>query len=175
MSLRKKTPKTAAPPNKRLAGRISGIFGLHGELKVDATTAGRAVFVPGARLDFVGSGRTSELTVGAIREHQGRALVLFEGVSDAKAARDFVGGELFAPRDAFILESGEYLDEDLVGCRLVDEHGNDLGAVSAVEHYPAQDVLVFGAHRLPLVHAFVHEIDLAARRISVRLPAGLLD
>lgn len=172
----KTKPKPAQiRPSERLAGRISGVFGLRGELKIDPTGAGRAVFTPGARLRFARDERTSELTIGALREHQGRLLVLFEGVTGVTAAGEFVGGELFAPRDAFVLESGEYLDEDLVGCRLVDERGSDLGAVTAVEHYPAQDVLVVGAHRVPFVRAFVHEIDVAARRISVSLPAGLFD
>ncbi|HEX3469012.1 MAG TPA: hypothetical protein VHT05_13120, partial [Candidatus Elarobacter sp.] len=54
---------------------------------------------------------------------------------------------------------------------------NVLGEVVAVEHYPAQDVLLVGPQRamVPLVRAFVRAIDIGARRISVDLPAGLLD
>jgi 16S rRNA processing protein RimM len=169
-------PTPATPPSKlRRAGRITGVFGLRGEVKIDPTAAGRTVFQLGAQLQCSDGERERRLTIGALRQHQGRPLVQFDGVADAASAGKLVGCELFAPREAFVLESGEYLDEDLIGCRLLDEQDRDLGLVSAVEHYPAQDILVVGKHRVPLVRAFVRGIDLAARQISVSLPAGLLD
>ncbi len=52
-------------------------------------------------------------------------------------------------------------------------------ACGRVAHYPAQDVLLVdvGARgaMVPLVSAFVRAIDVAAKRIVVDLPDGLLD
>jgi len=172
---KKRKRKATPPPSDRRAGRISGVFGLQGEVKIDPTSAGRSVFVPGGVLRVTNGETSREVSVRAVREHQGRPLVLFEGFSDADASRELIGAELYAPRDAFVLDAGEYLDEDLVGCRLVDEAGTDLGSVSAVEHYPAQDLLVVGKSRVPMVRAFIREIDLAGRRITVCLPPGLID
>ncbi len=80
-------------------------------------------------------------------------------------------------RAAVELGADEFFDEDLVGCELVDEDGRELGAVVAVEHYPAQDLLRVGPRRaiVPLVRAFVRAVDVRARRIAVTLPPGLLD
>ncbi len=88
-----------------------------------------------------------------------------------------VGATLFVDRGAVALGEGEYFDDDLVGCALVDVAGAVLGDVVAIEHYPAQDVLLIGPSRamVPLVRAFVRGIDVDARRITVDLPAGLLD
>jgi len=171
---KKKSQTANNPPNDRRAGRISGLFGVKGELKLEATSAGRSVFKPGRQLRFANRGDSQDLTIATVREHQGRQLVRFDGVSDATTAAELVGGDLYAPRDAFVLDANEYLDEDLIGCRLLED-GRDLGAVSAIEHYPQQDMLVVGKTRVPLVGAFIEKIDLSARQIKVKLPAGLID
>ena len=117
----------------------------------------------------------------ALRRHQGRPLVAFEGVGDADAAQLLVGASLAIDRDDVELDAGEYFDDDLVGCAMVDGAGAVLAEVVAVEHYPAQDVLVVttaGDGRraiVPLVRAFVKAVDVRARRIVVELPPGLLD
>ena len=71
----------------------------------------------------------------------------------------------------------EYFDEDLVGCRLLDEAGVERGVVVDVLHYPNQDLLVIGPARamLPLVAAFIAGVDVARKEIRVTVPVGLLD
>jgi len=109
-----------------------------------------------------------------------RPLVQFEGVDDANAADALVGATLAIDRADVVLAEGEYLDDDLVGCVLVDASGTTLATVVSVEHYPAQDVLLValpGGKRgmVPMVGAFIKTIDVAACRITVDLPVGLLD
>ncbi len=163
------------PPNDRRAGRIAGVFGTKGELKIEATSAGCSVFKPGQALRFSQGDQSRDLTVWSVREHKTRQLVQFEGFDDVTSAAGLVGGELFAPRDAFTLGANEYLDEDLIGCQVRDENGRDLGTVNAIEHYPSQDMLVVSNGRIPLVGAFIERIDLMVRQIEVKLPPGLLD
>jgi 16S rRNA processing protein RimM len=86
-----------------------------------------------------------------------------------------VGSTFYADRDRIVLERGEYLDRDLVDCVLCDSEGNALGTVSAVEHYPSSDMLIVNGKMVPMVGAFIKSIDVAAKRIVVDLPAGLLD
>lgn len=113
----------------------------------------------------------------SLRRHQGRPLIAFEGVENASAAQAFAGATLMIDRAGLELAAGEYFDDDLVGCTLVDARGVALGEVVGVEHYPAQDVLLIGASRamVPLVGAFVKAVDVAAKRIAVDLPPGLID
>jgi 16S rRNA processing protein RimM len=155
------------------------VFGLRGEVKVDPSRIGDDALAVGLVLDAtLRGGAVRALRVRAIRRHKGRPLVTFEGVEDASAAEALVGATLQVDRGEVALGEGEYLDDDLVGCTLVDEEAqNALGEVVAVEHYPTQDVLVVGARRalVPLVRAFVRGIDVPARRIVVTLPPGLLD
>jgi 16S rRNA processing protein RimM len=151
---------------------------LRGELKIDPSRIGDDALAVGLALEAtLRDGTVRGLRVRALRRHKGRPLVTFEGIEDATAAEAFVGAMLQLDRAEVELAADEYFDDDLVGCALVDEVGTILGDVVAVEHFPAQDVLVVGPQRalVPLVRAFVRAIDLPARRIVVALPPGLLD
>ena len=122
-------------------------------------------------------GSSRALRVRSLRRHQGRPLIAFDGIDDATAAQAFAGATLMIGRADVQLEAGEYFDDDLVGCTLVGERGEALGEVVAVEHYPAQDVLLVGPSRamVPLVGAFVKAVDVRAKQIRVELPPGLID
>ena len=113
----------------------------------------------------------------AVRTHQAKLLVTFEGYATPEAVGELSGSELFADASDIALGPGEYLDADLVGLRLIDAAGGELGTVVGVTHFPAQDCLVVGPQRalVPLIAAFVGAIDMRARTIATTLPAGLLD
>ena len=161
---------------------MAGVFGLRGELKIAPSRLGDDALAAGLELRAtLADGSVRALRVSALRRHQGRPLVAFDGVDDATAAQALVGATLAIDRADVALGDGEYFDDDLVGCALADAGGDVLAQVVAVEHYPAQDVLIVelprGAGRamVPMVRAFVKGIDVDARRISVDLPPGLLD
>jgi 16S rRNA processing protein RimM len=106
--------------------------------------------------------------------------VAFDGIDDATGAQALAGATIWVARDAVALAADEFFDEDLVGCTLVDAHGRELATVRAVEHYPAQDMLVVargaGATAMvPMVRAFIRDVDVRAKRIVVDVPDGLLD
>jgi 16S rRNA processing protein RimM len=160
------------------AGRIVGVFGLRGECKIEATRLGVDALAAGSLVRVrLADGSELELRVRGTRKHKGRPLAAFDGFDDVTAAEALIGATLALDRADVVLPPGEYLDADLAGCALVDLDGAVLGDVVAVEHYPAQDMLVIGIARtlVPMVGAFVKSIDIGARRIIVDLPPGLLD
>ena len=113
----------------------------------------------------------------AVRRHQESLLLTFEGIASPEDARALTNASLYAGVRDIPLGAGEYLDRDLIDCELVDPAGRLLGRVVDVQHFPAQDCLVVdpGHQYVPLVKAFVRGIDIAARRIDVDLPDGLLE
>lgn len=104
-------------------------------------------------------------------------LLLLDGVSDRDVAAGLRGKTVWVERDELELEDGEVLLADLVGCRLVTADGAPWGEVVAIELGP-QDRLVIhdraaGVERLlPVVDAFLADIDLDARVITVTPPDG---
>ncbi len=168
---------TPQPPSEISVGRIAGHFGVRGELKLEPTRAGSDALAPGLEVIVAVEGRRFPARLGAVRAHQTRYLVAFDGVASREAAGRFIGGTVLVDRAAVPVRDGEYLDADLIGMHLVDLQGTVLGDVRDVMHYPSQDMLVVGARRalVPLVKEFVKSVDAGARRIVVELPAGLLD
>jgi 16S rRNA processing protein RimM len=79
------------------------------------------------------------------------------------------------------LQPDEAYDVDLVGAAVVDVADRRVGTVRAVEHPPANDVLVVeldGTRRwldVPMIGSVVLEIDPRAGRVRVDLPDGLPD
>ncbi|GAC1405286.1 MAG: ribosome maturation factor RimM [Candidatus Velthaea sp.] len=165
-------------PNNLNAGRIVGTFGLRGECKIDASRIGADTLARGlvVRAELA-DGTQRELCIRTIRLHKGRPLASFDGFDDATAAQALTGAALSVERAEVALREGEYLDADLLDCVLIDGTGREYGRVVAVEHYPAQDMLLVGERRslVPLVSEFVKGIDLAAKSILVELPPGLVD
>ncbi len=158
-------------------GKLVGVFGIKGELKCAPSAIGLDVIVSGREFSTGAEENSRRLRCTTARRHHERLVVGFEGVSTVEDARLLVGSELFAERDDVELGPGEYLDRDLIGLRLLDPDGHELGAIVGVEHFPAQDCLVVGAGRalVPLVRAFAPTIDLEAGTIVMTLPEGLLE
>ncbi len=162
----------------RLAvGRLAGVFGIRGELKCDPTPLGEDAIASGRAYALSANDGARVVVCTQARRHKGRYVVAFEGVETVEAAQLLTGSDLYVERDEIELQPNEYLDRDLIGLQLCDVAGNELGRVAAIEHFPAQDCLVIepGRALVPLVAAFVREIDLEARTIVMELPAGLLE
>ncbi|HTV72579.1 MAG TPA: ribosome maturation factor RimM [Candidatus Acidoferrales bacterium] len=162
-------------PNVAIA-QIIGVFGVRGELKCRPTSAGADAMVQ-ARRCFLDSEGKGQVTITHARRHHGQLILTLGDVGTVEAAQALVGASLYLPREELALAPDEYLDDDLVGLRLLDPTGRALGTVAGVEHYPAQDCLVIepGRALVPLVRDFVRAIDLAQREITMDLPVGLLD
>lgn len=163
---------------RAVIGRIAGTFGLRGEVKV--TSADPSDLHPGLACVATHGRRGVEraLRIAAVRPHQDRLVVRFEGIGDATAAQALTGAELTAfVADLPPLPVGTYRDDDLVGMRVRDARLGDLGEVTSVAHYPHADMLVVGERGLlvPLLAAYGVAIDAGARRIATSLPDGYED
>jgi 16S rRNA processing protein RimM len=106
-------------------------------------------------------------------------LICFAGVDDRTAAEALHGRTITADRlgDDVALDEGEFWIHELVGARVVDKAGAELGTVTSVEANPAHDLLVLSSGPLvPMV--FVVEQQAAgdgSAVVVVDLPEGLLD
>ncbi|HVQ91557.1 MAG TPA: ribosome maturation factor RimM [Mycobacteriales bacterium] len=165
-----------------VVGRIGRAHGVAGEVTVELRTDDPADrFAPGAvlRTDPVERG---PLTVLAARGRLGGLVVAFAGVADRAGAETLRGTMLVV--DAASLpdldDPDEFYDHQLVGLAAVLPDGTALGTVHEVLHPPGTDLLVIrndaGTERLiPFVRVMVPTVDLAAGRLIVDPPDGLLD
>jgi 16S rRNA processing protein RimM len=76
------------------------------------------------------------------------------------------------------LDEGEFFHRDLIGCAVVTESGESIGVVTAVEGDDRASRLVVRSRRNEVLIPLADEIctvDVAAKRITVRPPEGLLE
>ena len=166
-----------------VVGRIGKPQGIKGEVTVQVRTDDPdARFAAGSRL-LTEPPERGPLAVAASRWQNGRLVVAFEGVPDRNAAE--LLRETLLQVDARTLpppeDEDEFHDHVLRGMAAELLDGTRLGAVVDVLHLPHGDVLVLrrddtGTEVLvPFVKAMVPVVDVAARRVQVDPPEGLLD
>jgi 16S rRNA processing protein RimM len=140
------------------------------------------VAAPGVAAPGVAFQVPPTLVAESVRWHQGRAIVQFEGIADRNLAEALRGvllqvdsAELTPPDDP-----DEFHDHQLIGLRVEAMDGSELGTVDRIDHAPASDLIVLrkaagGTALIPFVTRIVPTVDLAAGRILVDPPEGLLD
>lgn len=163
-----------------LVGVIGRAHGIRGEVAVEPRTDEPARrFAAGARLRAEETGRI--FVVESSRDHSGRLLVNFDGLTDRTQAESVRGIRLLTdvPADEAPEGAGEFYDRQLVGLLAYTTDGVEIGPVTTVLHMPGQDVLelktTHGVRLVPFVEALVPEVDLGAGRLTVATVEGLLE
>lgn len=164
-----------------LVGRVARAHGNKGQVIVNPETDfPEDRFAAGKELIVELAGRESRLRIATVRFHQGRPVIGFAGVETMNDAEALSGADLKVPAsEVGPLPERTYYRHDLVGCEVRDERGVTIGNVTRVDGPLERSHLVIDSGRgevmLPLVEEFWVSIDVAARVIVVRPPAGLLD
>jgi len=178
------TRQPAAAPDGVPVGRVVGAHGLRGEVRVRA--AGDDLIdlssVRSVWLAREGERPGDVYEVEGVRPGRaGECRVALAGVGDRDAALALRGcAVLVRSADLPALGAGEYYAYELVGCAAEDVTGRALGRVKSIVEAGGRDALVIedaaGAEQLvPAVEPLLARVDLAARRIVLDLPPGLLD
>jgi 16S rRNA processing protein RimM len=116
-------------------GHVVRAHGLRGEVLVELVTDRTDRLAPGASLQTDGR----PLTVSSARPHQGRYLVMFEGVGERSAAEALVGTVL---RAHAVDDPDAVWVHDLIGSVVREPDGTERGRVVSVLANPAHDQLV---------------------------------
>lgn len=110
--------------------------------------------------------------------HGATLIFKFKGIDSISDAERLSGAEVRVPlSERAPLEPGEYFQEDLVGCEVVERgSGQSLGRVTGWEDSGGSGLLVVsGGLLIPFARSICVEIDPPGRRIAVELPEGLKD
>lgn len=177
---------SADPDALLLVGRVLKAHANGGEVKVIPETDEPERF---EALAAVRLGRTptraAPYAVEAVRHQTTKrgplVLLKLAGVHDRTTAETLRGQQVYAAEeDLPPLAEGESFIHDLVGLEVVNEAGERLGTVEAVEQTPAHDVFVIArtGHDepalIPAVEAFVRGVDAENNRLIVRPIEGML-
>jgi 16S rRNA processing protein RimM len=162
-------------------GRVGRPHGIDGEFYVDRIALNADELRALGSLEWRGrEGDPRPVTIAGVRTANDRLLVRFEGVRTREAAAGFTNGMLWG--DAERLPDpgpGVVYTFQLVGLRVVDVAGRELGVLRDVQTSTAQPLYVVEhdgrEHLYPGIEPFVKRVDLAAGVITMDLPPGLED
>jgi 16S rRNA processing protein RimM len=165
-----------------LVGIVARTQGNRGEVIVNPhTDFPDERFRPGAGLWLRRpDGAPERVTVDRMRMHLGRPVIGFAGVGSISEAEAFTNAELrIAPEEQQALPEGSYYHHQLIGCRVELQDGTPVGTVTGVDGEGGAVRLVVKRPRaevlIPLADDICPLVDVAARRIVVMPPAGLLE
>jgi 16S rRNA processing protein RimM len=160
-------PPPATGEDRLVVGKVRGVHGLRGLVRVEVLTDNLARFDPGSTLFREGS--TAPLTVASSHRDGPGLLVRFAEVADRATADSLRDAYLEAEADE--LQENEFYWHEVVGCIVVTTGGDELGTVEDVFRVGESEVYqVRGARGeilVPAVASVVMELRPADKRIVV--------
>jgi len=126
-----------------ILGRISGLFGVKGWVKVYSYTEPREAVLNYDRWLLSGKNGWQEATVAEGQRHGKTVIVRINGYDDRDQAAGLIGTEIGVPRDALPeADSDHYYWSDLEGLSVVHRDGTEIGKVDHLLETGANDVMV---------------------------------
>lgn len=158
---------------------IINTHGVRGDVKLESLCDSPEVLADLSRVFVREGGAYREIKVLHASVFKQFVLVGLEGVNDMDAAAALKGTTLYADRDDFDLEEGDYFIVDLIGLPVIDQiSGKEYGKIADVINRGASDIYVVktpaGERMMPVVEEFVKNVDLE-RGVFVETIPGLLE
>ena len=163
-------------------GEITRAHGLRGEVRVTPLTDHPERFgdlTACVLWDATRDGREPRRILTARRRGE-TILMTLAGCDSVEAARALVGRLIAIPREAALPPPpGSFYPWQLHGARVVTEDGQGVGRLTGIEHSVAHDLWIVERdgreHLIPAVADIVLDVDVAAARVVIRPPEGLLE
>lgn len=162
-------------------GKISGAFGIKGEVKIVRWTDSlerfgllKSVWVG------VDSGNARQFVVEGARNAGKSVALKLSSVETRSAAEQLTNQLVLIPAsDRVQPPAGTFFIDDVVGMEVVTEEGKRVGVVRDVLCLPSNDLwqVETGSHvvSIPAVKEFIRAVDTQKRRVVIHEVDGLLD
>jgi 16S rRNA processing protein RimM len=166
-----------APPSDLIElGAVRGAYGLKGWIRIAPHTAEADVLRATRKWWLAQDGRVHLVEVTGVRRHSGQLLAKWTGCESPEDAERLKGATVAVARQDFPpAPRGTIYWADVIGARVVNRTGEDLGTVRAMRNNGAQDLLEVArqgaggeeVRLVPIVDAYVDRIDVEGRTITV--------
>lgn len=153
-------------------GEIVSTHGIRGEVKI-LPWADSPEFLLQFKTLYL-NGKPYE--VEGARVHKTCVLAKLRGVETPEQAMRLRGQTVSVDREGLTLPEGTVFIADLIGCRVLDDDGAEIGKIKDVLTMPSSDVYVIEGEKkymIPSVKEFVREINVAEGFVRVHLIEGM--
>ncbi|MCR4658203.1 MAG: ribosome maturation factor RimM [Lachnospiraceae bacterium] len=162
-------------------GIITSTHGVKGEVKVFPTTDDVKRFKGLKQVLLENGSEHVPLKIENVKFFKQFAILKFEGLDDMSASERLRGKSLYVSReDAVSLEEDEYYIADLLGMRVIDEEGKELGSIKDVyDGRGANDVYIVETAAkkeilIPAIKDCILSVDVKSMVMKVHLLEGLV-
>ena len=161
-------------------GEIVATHGIEGWLKLRLYNPESSTLSSTQEVVLEKAGLSTPQRLKGIKGHKNNLLVCLDGIEGIDAARKWVGAVLSVSEAQLPpLSPNEYYYYQAVGLEVFDTNGERVGVVERIWAKPGGDLYVVKGeskeYLVPIVKEIIEKIDLAAGRITINPPAGLLD
>ena len=142
-------------------GRIVGVFGVRGWVKVFSYTEPREAVINYEGLLLARNGKWQAAKVVEGQRHGKSVIAHLQGVDDRDQAAALVGSDFGLEREQLPeLEDGHYYWSDLIGLKVVRQDGTALGIINVMLETGTHDVMVLKGEQERLIPFVKDEIVL---------------
>ena len=160
-----------------VVGRIGRAHGVLGEATIEVRTDDADLRFAVGNEVILENGK--KLIIKSSRWHNQVLLLSFDGISDRNQIEELRDKLISAEVDISAMAPGEYHYQQLIGSQVFLQSGDQVGVVGEIVKLPGQDLLSIdkgGSQVLvPMVKQIIISIDVAAKKIVINPPEGLLD
>jgi 16S rRNA processing protein RimM len=163
-------------------GKIVNTHGIRGELKIISETDFPERFDVGSELVIVDAqNNQTQVKVQSSRLHKNMYVVKFDKYDNINDVEKYKGTLLkIEAKYQEPLEEGEYYYNEIIGCKVITEEGQELGLITEILTPGANDVWVVSLPNnkqllLPVIDQVVLEVDVPAKIVRIHLMEGLLE
>lgn len=153
-------------------GKVVNTHGIRGEVKIIpwADSPEFLCDLPAIYIDG------KPIKIRNARVHKGNVIALLEGIDDINDAMLLKEKVVSMSRDDVDLPEGSFYLADIIGLKVIDENGIELGILDDILSPSLQQVYVVKGHReimIPVVPEFILETNVEGGYIKVRLIEGM--
>ena len=168
-------------PDLVAIGKIVGVFGIAGEMKIAPMTSSPDRFTRGLRV-WIGPDPTTRTrtSISEVRIKGKHIVIRLEGIATREEAEKHKQEYLLVDQTERVrLPANSWFISDIIGLEVVDEDGTAIGTISDVLQLPAHHVYAIRQGKkeilIPAIPSVVLKVDLTERKMIVHLMEGLLD
>ncbi|MCF6245974.1 MAG: ribosome maturation factor RimM [Desulfobacula sp.] len=159
-------------------GKVTGVHGLNGNLKVWSYAESVETFSPGRTVLLKYDKDAGKIyTINKVWPHKKGILLNLTGVDNRNLAEDLMGCDIIIDREQLPEpDEDSWYWEDLIGLAVHDEKKGFIGNITQIFPTGANDILVVTQDDqetlVPMHKQFVESVDLQEKMVKVRLPKG---
>ncbi len=167
-----------------LMGKVVGVHGLKGALKVYSYAESMAIFEPDSLIRIRNArGRQKTFKIEWTRSHKRTVLLALKGIENRNQAEALVESEIFIKKSCLPeLEDEAYYWFDIIGLSVFTMDGKYIGKVESIFPTGSNDIYIVknstkaadSEMLIPALESVVLSIDLKNKKMHVDLPESLI-